>query len=115
MVFPVTGVYAILRCMVTNRDNFEQIKVATARARLQRRFAAWSIRLRAMGLDDLAGAFLGAAEPLGPLGAQLLWVAQPALGLLLPGDEIGDLASLLDDPAGMAWLRSELTGGDSDL
>ena len=99
--------------MATNRDEFEQIRLTDARTRLQRRFAAWSVRLRATGLDDLASAFLGAAEPFGPLGAQLLWIAQPALGLLLPGDEIGDLACLLDDPAGMAWLRSELTGGDS--
>jgi hypothetical protein len=99
--------------MATNTGEFDQIDLATdTRARLQCRLAEWSARLRATGLDDLAGAFLGAAEPFGPLGAQLLWVAQPALGLLLPREEIGDLACLLDDPAGMAWLRSELTGGD---
>jgi hypothetical protein len=79
---------------------------------LQRRLAGWSVRLRAAKLEGMVGALLDAAEPLGPLGAQVLWFAQPALGLFVSADEIDGLASLLDDPAGVAWLRAELTGAD---
>ena len=80
--------------------------------RLQRRLAGWSARLRAAKLDGVVGAMLDAAEPLGPLGAQVLWIVQPALRLFVSTDEIGGLANLLDDPAGVAWLRAELTGAD---
>lgn len=78
--------------------------------RLQRRLSGWSARLHTAGLGDLVGTMLDAAQPLGPLGAQLLWIAQPALGLLVPRDEIDGLARVLDDPAGVAWLRDELIG-----
>jgi hypothetical protein len=82
--------------------------------KLQRRIAGWSSRLRALGLNGIVGALLDAAEPFGPLGAQLLWVAQPVVSLMLPSDEVDGLARLLDDPAGVAWLRSELTGAASE-
>ncbi len=77
--------------------------------RLHHRLNRWSARLRAAGLDGLVGILLDIAEPLGPFGAQALWMAQPALGLLTSADEIDELARLLDDPVGMAWLRAELT------
>jgi hypothetical protein len=78
--------------------------------RLHRRLSGWSVRLKAAGLGDVVGTMLDVAQPLGPLGAQLLWVAQPALGLLMPRDEIDGLARVLDDPAGVIWLRDELLG-----
>ncbi len=81
---------------------------------LQRRLAGWSVRLRTAGLDGLVAAVLDAAEPLGPIGAQVLWVTQPVLGLIMPADEIGELAHLLDDPKGVAWLRAELIGSQRD-
>lgn len=48
------------------------------------------------------------AEPLGPLGAQLLWIAQPALGMVIPRGDVDSLARLIDTPGGMAWLREQL-------
>jgi hypothetical protein len=53
---------------------------------------------------------LAAAEPLGPLGAQLLWVAQPTLGLFMSRDRITSVARLLEQPDGLTWLREQLTG-----
>jgi hypothetical protein len=82
--------------------------------RAKQRIVRWSASLRAMGLDGLAGTLLDAVEPLGPLGAQLLWVAQPTLGLVMPSDEIDGLARLLDEPDGFAWLRAELTGSTGE-
>ncbi len=87
---------------------------ATCPQSLQRRIAGWSARLRALGLDGLAGSLIDAVEPLGPLGAQLLWIAQPAASLFVAPDEIDGMARLLDDPAGIAWLRSELGGAASE-
>lgn len=76
--------------------------------------AGWSARLRSAGLGGLVEALLDVAEPLGPLGAQLLWIAQPALGVVMPAaaDDLDSLAQLLDDPAGVAWLRSALVSVD---
>lgn len=65
-----------------------------------------------MGLEGLVSALMDAAEPLSPLGAQVLWVAQPTLKLFMPAGEIDGLAKLLDDPAGLIWLREALTEPD---
>jgi hypothetical protein len=78
------------------------------------RLARWSGRLRLAHLDGLVGAFLEAAEPLGALGAQCLWIAQPALGLFVPRDDITSLARLLDEPGGVAWLREQLVRPDDE-
>ncbi|MBN1563927.1 MAG: hypothetical protein JXA10_08810 [Anaerolineae bacterium] len=72
------------------------------------RFTRWGERLRAARLDHLVGALLDIAEPLGPLGAQLLWVAQPTLGLFVAHTEIDSLARWLDEPDGVARLRAHL-------
>jgi len=74
------------------------------------RLARWSDRLRPAHLDGLLGALLDAVEPFGPLGAQMLWVAQPALGVFVPRGEVAALARLLDAPDGVAWLRARLDG-----
>jgi|GEM_PF-1049544 len=70
-------------------------------------------RLHALGLDGLLGALLDAAAPLAPLGAQLLYVAQPTLGLALSPRVISQLADVLEEPEGVAWLRWHL-GLDED-
>lgn len=83
-------------------------------ARLEERLTHWAVRIKGTGFGGLLGTLLGAASPLSVLGAQLLWVAQPALGLIAPHDEIDTLAQLLAEPEGVAWLRKTLIG-DSDL
>ncbi len=81
--------------------------------RLRHRLQGWATSLHAVGLDGLAGSLLGAAAPFSILGAQVLWVAQPVLGLVMSRDEVGDLAHLLSDPEGVAWLRETLSGEDT--
>ena len=82
--------------------------------RLSARAARWAERLDAAGLGGLAATLLDAAEPLAPLGAQALWVAQPALGLVLPRDAVADLARVLDAPGGVAWLRERLAAAQEE-
>ena len=72
------------------------------------RFTRWGERLRAAHLDSVVGVLLDAAEPLGPIGAQLLWVAQPTLGLFVSHTEIDSLARWLDEPGGIARMRAHL-------
>ncbi len=78
------------------------------------RLSRWSRHLHAARLGGLVEVLLEAAEPLGPLGAQVLWVAQPTLGLLVPRDEIASLARLLEAPDGVAWLRAQLVEPDEE-
>jgi hypothetical protein len=76
------------------------------------RLARWCVRLRTARLDGVVQTLLEAVEPLGPVGAQLLWVAEPTLGLVVSREDIASLACLLDDPGGIEWLREQLTGPD---
>lgn len=71
---------------------------------LGERVRRWSAHSHRLGLGDLLDTLLGAAEPLAPLGAQLLWLVQPVLSLAVPSSEIGALAHLLDSDTGRAWL-----------
>ncbi|GIK66563.1 MAG: hypothetical protein BroJett018_43570 [Chloroflexota bacterium] len=73
----------------------------------------WQAWLQKHGLEGLADALLGASEPLAPIGAQLLYVAQPALSLIAPREAIGRWARLLETPGGLAWLREQLIPGDA--
>lgn len=76
--------------------------------------ARWARPLRAAHLGRLVEVLLEAAEPLGPLGAQVLWVAQPTLGLFVSRDEVASLARLLEAPGGVAWLRKQLSEPDEE-
>lgn len=92
----------------------EQIDEPLANQRLALRLERWSGSLRRLHLDGLVGALLDAGEPLGPLGAHLLWVAQPTLALFVPRDDVAALARLLEQPEGLAQVRRRLIGPDDD-
>lgn len=77
------------------------------------RLASWSKRLHRARLDGPVGTLLDVCEPLGPIGAHLLWIAQPTLGLVMPREEVAALARLLEQPDGLAWLREQLAGTDN--
>lgn len=47
---------------------------------------------------------LTAGRPLAFLGGQILWIAQPALSLLLPGQWIQQTAQLLEEPEAVEAL-----------
>ena len=69
----------------------------------------WIQRIRARGWGDAFSTALDVLEPLGPLGAQLLWVAQPAARLMGGwGDVVGIFAHALEEPGGIERLRQAL-------
>jgi hypothetical protein len=69
--------------------------------RLAARLARW-------GLADVALFALDGLRPLSLLAGQLLWVAQPALGLLMDARRVGALANVFEQPEGVAALEREL-------
>lgn len=78
------------------------------REQLLPRLDLWAERLHTLGLDSLCSVFLDAAAPLAPLGAQLLYVAQPTLGLVISRELLGALAHVLETPGGVDWLQGAL-------
>lgn len=73
----------------------------------------WRERLQQAGLLDFAGLVLDVVEPLAPIGAQMLWVAQPTLGLLVAPEKIASWAELLENPQQIARLREQIEREDS--
>ena len=77
--------------------------------------AEWIREIRERGWGDAFSAALDVLEPLGPLGAQFLWVAQPAARVIGGwGDAFGVLAQALEEPGGIDRLRAMLEDEDSD-
>lgn len=73
-------------------------------------------QVRARGWGDALSVALDVLEPLGPLGAQLLYVAQPAARLIGGwGDSLGVLAQALEEAGGVERLRQALDEDEDDL
>jgi hypothetical protein len=67
---------------------------------------AETIERRGWRLPALAA--LEAGRPLALVGAQLLWLAQPALSLIISASTIGQFARLLEEPAALDSLMARL-------
>jgi hypothetical protein len=68
----------------------------------------WQQRADQAGLGGVSRAMMEALQPLAPLAAQLLWVAQPTFSLFGRGAAIGVLAEMLEGPAGGAdWFENQ--------
>ncbi len=68
----------------------------------------WIEQIRARGWSTALCTALDVLEPLGPLGAQLLWVAQPAARLVGGWEIVGGLAQALEEPGGIDRLRQQI-------
>ena len=68
----------------------------------------WIEAARKRGWGDALSLALDALEPLGPFGAQMLWVLQPAAGLFGGRAALGALADALEQPGGIDRLRQQL-------
>jgi hypothetical protein len=79
----------------------EEIRQAELVDRIAERVQRW-------GLDGLVSALLECVRPFAFLGGQLLWVAQPTLGLLIDPDQVAEYAYLLEQPSTIDLLRVRL-------
>jgi hypothetical protein len=68
----------------------------------------WVQQARTRGLGGALGVALDVLEPLGPLGAQLVLVAQPLLGLVVSREALTGVAQALEEPGGIERLREQL-------
>jgi hypothetical protein len=69
----------------------------------------WIKRAKAHGWDTILNAALDTLEPFGALGANAIWILQPALGLLVPKEALEAVAHALEEPGGIERLRERLT------
>ena len=79
----------------------------------EKRFA-WVDQIRSTSWEGPFRLALDVLEPLGALGAQLMWVAQPTLRLFIQPDVIKDIALTLEDPDGFERLREQLDAPESN-
>lgn len=68
----------------------------------------WVQQLKSHGLGAFLDLALDILEPLGPLGAQVLWAALPVFGVFGGRDQVADLARTLEEPGGIDELRRQL-------
>jgi hypothetical protein len=68
----------------------------------------WIRQAQARGLGHALSLALDVLAPLGPFGAQMVWIAQPVLGLVVGRAALDDLARALEQPGGVDTLRSYL-------
>ena len=61
------------------------------------------------GLGSTALIALEAGRPLAFLVGQLLWVLQPTIGLLVPGEGLAQIAAILEDPEAVDHLIAHLS------
>lgn len=70
-------------------------------------------RIRRLGLAMPIATLLEAGRPLALVAAQLVWLAQPLLSLIVARRELADAAELLEDPDSVSALI-ELLGREPD-
>ncbi len=74
----------------------------------QSEIAGWIKHAKRRGGAPLLLTLLEAMEPLAPVLAQGLFVAQPLANLWRGGDALRELADLLEEPDGLRELRRQL-------
>ncbi len=74
----------------------------------------WIAHVRTNGWGAPVHLLLDVLEPLGPLGAQVMWVLQPALGVFVQRETLQHIAQTLEDPAAMQALRQQLDDTPDD-
>ncbi len=75
--------------------------------------SSWIAQIKARGLQNALVLVLDALEPVGPLGAQVLWVLQPVSGLFGWHHAVKDIATALEEPGGITSLRQQLEDDNS--
>lgn len=74
----------------------------------------WILDIKARGWARALSLLVDAIEPLGVLGAQVLYTAQPAMSVFGLGETVRGLAAALETPEGIAALRAALDDTPDD-
>ena len=61
-------------------------------------------RIRQLGLGSPAAILLEAGRPFVFVAAQLVWMSQPLLAMIMPKQEVAGAAELLEDPESVSAL-----------
>lgn len=75
----------------------------------------WRNHIERLGLTGLVENLLTISSPLAPIGAQLLYVAQPMFGLFGQAERVDEWAKLLDNRAGLDWLHAQLVLPEDEI
>jgi len=73
----------------------------------------WIDAARSRGLTGALDLMFDVLEPVGPLGAQVLYVVQPLAGIFGWRQAVGDIATALEEPGGVDGLRRTLHAPDA--
>ena len=73
----------------------------------------WIDVARRRGLTGALDLVFDVLEPVGPLGAQMLYVVQPMAGVFGWRQAVGEIAIALEEPGGVAALRRQLHAEDA--
>jgi len=76
-------------------------------------WSSWAENLHRWGIKDWVATLLEAAGPLGLLGAQAIYLSQPLLGTLIPGNQLSALATMLEEPSRVKSFATYLREGTS--
>lgn len=74
----------------------------------------WVEQAKSHGFADSLHLLLNTLEPFGILGAQMIWVMQPALGLFVRHETLRDIARSLEEPGGVEHIRQLLDAPPPD-
>lgn len=74
----------------------------------------WIDNLKRLVGAPIASTLLDVIEPVAPVLAQGLWVAQPLAGLWNGGDALRELAEMLEEPGGVEQLRRRLSDDEGE-
>lgn len=86
----------------------------TPRMDKQSHTSDWAQKARDNGHDQWLLILLDAIEPIAPIVAQGLWVAQPLAGLWGKSTALQHLAQTLETPDGVDQLRQQLSDGTGE-
>jgi hypothetical protein len=68
----------------------------------------WIRQVQQRGLASPLRLALDVLEPFGPLGAQIVWAAQPLLGVYFSRQTLHEIAETLEMPGGIERMRAWL-------
>lgn len=110
----VTFIFVFAKLVLYSTPMNKKISSPIPTETLKPTVKVWRDHIQQLGLTGLVENLLTIGSPLAPLGAQLLYIAQPVLGLFGQAERVDDWATILDNRAGLDWLKDQLVLPEDD-